>query len=172
VNLSPLNFHSFDLCNLIMSELANHHLKASDLMIEITESTLMDTNPGTIKVLHDIHSKGVGFSIDDFGTGYSSLSYLRKIPIRELKLDRSFVVELEMDDASQALSRAVLQIGQSLKLDVVAEGIETKEQFDILKKQGYQVAQGFLFSKPLNATEIEIWLKNTKEHTIKSSYSS
>jgi diguanylate cyclase (GGDEF)-like protein/PAS domain S-box-containing protein len=172
VNLSPLNFHSFDLCNLIMSELANHHLKASDLMIEITESTLMDTNPGTIKVLHDIHSKGVGFSIDDFGTGYSSLSYLRKIPIRELKLDRSFVVELEMDDASQALSRAVLQIGQSLKLDVVAEGIETKEQFDILKKQGYQVAQGFLFSKPLNATEIEIWLKNAKEHTIKSSYSS
>lgn len=116
-----------------------------------------------MQVLHDIHNKGIGFSIDDFGTGYSSLSYLRKIPIKELKLDSSFVSELEMDGTSQALSRAVLQIGESLKLDVVAEGIERNEQFNILKDQGYHVAQGFLFSKPLNSIEIEIWLKNSQK---------
>ncbi|RBP83735.1 EAL domain-containing protein [Marinomonas rhizomae] len=162
VNLSPLNFHNIDLCNLIVSELEHYNLQSSDLTLELTESVLLDTNPSTMQVLHDIHSQGIGFSIDDFGTGYSSLSYLRKIPIKELKLDSSFVSEIEVDGTSQALSRAVLQIGESLKLDVVAEGIESNGQFNILKGQGYHVAQGFLFSKPLNSIEIEAWLKNSQ----------
>lgn len=160
INLSPLNFHNMDLCDLVMKELSDNKLKSSDLTLELTESVLLDTNPNTLKVLHDIHDNGIGFSIDDFGTGYSSLSYLRKIPIKELKLDRSFVIDLEYDKTSRALSQAVLQIGKSLELDVVAEGIEEQAQYNVLKSQGFHVAQGFLFSKPLNATEIETWISN------------
>lgn len=161
VNLSPSNFHNMNLCELIVSELELNNLKTSDLTLELTENVLLDTNPSTIKVLHDIHEKGISFSLDDFGTGYSSLSYLRKIPIKELKLDRSFVNEIESDLTSQALSRSVLQIGKSLNLDVVAEGIEVLGQYNTLKEQGYHVAQGYLFSKPLNSVEIEVWLKNS-----------
>ncbi|REG78462.1 EAL domain-containing protein [Marinomonas pollencensis] len=160
VNLSPINFHNMDLCNVIMSELDSHNLKASDITLELTEGVFLDTNPNTMKVLHDIHQQGVGFSIDDFGTGYSGLSYLRRIPIKELKLDKSFVNELEQSATGRALSKAVLQIGESLNLDVVAEGIEHQGQYKILKNQGYHVAQGFLFSKPLNSVEIEAWMHN------------
>jgi diguanylate cyclase (GGDEF)-like protein/PAS domain S-box-containing protein len=160
VNLSPINFHNMDLCNVIMSELDSHNLKASDITLELTEGVFLDTNPNTMKVLHDIHDQGIGFSIDDFGTGYSGLSYLRRIPIKELKLDKSFVNELEQSETGRALSKAVLQIGESLNLDVVAEGIERQGQYKILKNQGYHVAQGFLFSKPLNPVEIETWIRN------------
>ena len=97
--------------------------------------------------------------IDDFGTGYSSLSYLQKIPIKELKLDRSFVKELEKDKTNQALSKAVIEIGKSLELDVVAEGVESASQLSRLEKQGYTIIQGFLFSKPINAIELENWLE-------------
>ncbi|MCQ8879490.1 EAL domain-containing protein [Pseudoalteromonas shioyasakiensis] len=160
VNLSPSNFHNIHLCDFIINELAINNLVTSDLMLELTEHVLLDTHPSTMKVLHDIHDKGIDFSMDDFGTGYASLSYLRKIPIRELKLDRSFVQGLGTDKTSEALSRSVLQIGESLNLDVIAEGIENVEQYTILKEQGYHVAQGYLFSKPLNANETEKFLKN------------
>ncbi|MFI8622645.1 EAL domain-containing protein [Marinomonas sp. NPDC078689] len=160
VNLSPINFHNMDLCSVIMSELDSHNLKASDITLELTEGVFLDTNPNTMKVLHDIHDQGIDFSIDDFGTGYSGLSYLRRIPIKELKLDKSFVNELEQSETGRALSKAVLQIGESLNLDVVAEGIERQGQYKILKNQGYHVAQGFLFSKPLNPVEIETWIRN------------
>ncbi|SBS27644.1 Oxygen sensor protein DosP [Marinomonas aquimarina] len=161
VNLSPNNFHNLGLCDQIMSTLRHYELQPSDITLELTENVLMDTNPTTLKVLHDIHACGVSFSIDDFGTGYSSLSYLRKIPIKELKLDRSFVTELEFDSKSRALSRAVIQIGNSLELDVVAEGVEDHAQLQVLREQGYHVAQGYLFSKPLNPVEIELWVANT-----------
>ncbi|WP_413282863.1 EAL domain-containing protein [Vibrio sp. MA40-2] len=160
VNLSPLNFHNKELCHLIMAELEINNLQPSDLILELTEGVFLDTNPNTMKTLYEIHDKGVCFSIDDFGTGYSSLSYLRSIPIKELKLDKSFVTEIESSTTSQALSQAVIQIGESLNLDVVAEGIETESQYKILKEQGYHVAQGYLFSKPLKPLEIEQWLNN------------
>ncbi|MDV7103612.1 EAL domain-containing protein [Vibrio sp. TH_r3] len=160
VNLSPLNFHNKELCHLIMAELGANNLQPSDLILELTEGVFLDTNPNTMKTLYEIHDKGVCFSIDDFGTGYSSLSYLRSIPIKELKLDKSFVTDIESSTTSQALSQAVIQIGESLNLDVVAEGIETESQYNILKEQGYHVAQGYLFSKPLKPSEIETWLNN------------
>jgi len=158
VNLSPINFHNTNLCQFIVDELQRFKLKPSELILELTENVLLDTNPSTIKVLLDIHAIGVNFSMDDFGTGYSSLSYLQKIPIKELKLDRSFVQHIETSSTSQALSQAVLQIGKSLNIDVVAEGIENFGQSNILKEQGYKIAQGFLFSKPLSPTAIEKWI--------------
>ena len=158
VNLSPTNFHNLDLSGMIMRTLDQHHLKPSDLTLELTENVLMDTNPSTMKVLHDVHAHGVRLAMDDFGTGYSSLSYLRRLPIQELKLDRSFVMDLENDATSRALSDAVIHIGKSLHLKVVAEGIEEEGQYKILKQQGYHVAQGYLFSRPLAAVDLEAWL--------------
>ncbi|MGE6793377.1 EAL domain-containing protein [Pseudomonas guineae] len=158
VNLSPTNFHNLDLPGMIASTLQQHNLEAGDLTLEITENVVMDTNPATMKTLHEVHAQGVRLSLDDFGTGYSSLSYLRRLPIQELKLDQSFVNDLEEDATNRALSEAVILLGESLHLTVVAEGIESIGQQRILKDQGYHVAQGYLFSRPLNAADLEAWL--------------
>jgi len=160
VNLSPLNFHNMELCDFISHQLRKYNLSSSDLILELTEGVLLDTNPSTMRVLLDIHEAGIGFSMDDFGTGYSSLSYLQKIPIKELKLDRSFVQDLGDDCTSQALSKAVIQIGKSLNINVVAEGIENERQVKILKQQGYHIAQGFYFCKPLSSEDLEQWLQH------------
>ncbi len=97
--------------------------------------------------------------MDDFGTGYSSLSYLRRLPVNELKLDRSFVADLESDATARALSAAILGIGKSLHLTVVAEGVETDAQNLLLREQGYPVAQGYLFSRPLDPQAFARWLE-------------
>ncbi len=158
VNLSPSNFHNLDLAGMIGSVLDQHGLAPADLTIELTENLLLDTNPGTMKVLHDLNAQGIRLAMDDFGTGYSSLSYLRKLPIQELKLDRSFVLDLEADETSRALSDAVMRIGDSLRLKVVAEGVEEHGQYRILKDQGYHVAQGYLLSRPLTPQDLEAWM--------------
>jgi diguanylate cyclase (GGDEF)-like protein/PAS domain S-box-containing protein len=158
VNLSPTNFHNLDLPGMLTSTLQQHNLQASDLTLEITENVMMDTNPITMKTLNDVHAQGIRLSLDDFGTGYSSLSYLRRLPIQELKLDRSFVSDLEQDATNLALSEAVIRLGESLHLTVVAEGIESTGQQRILKDQGYHVAQGYLFARPLSAADLEAWL--------------
>lgn len=162
VNMSPTNFHNRNLSNIIARTLEQHGLQAKDLTLEITESVLMDSNTDTLTTIGEVHALGVSLAMDDFGTGYSSLSYLRRLPIQELKLDRSFVNDLESDATSQALSEAVIRIGESLHLRVVAEGIETLEQRRILLNQGYRIAQGFLISKPLAAEDLGDWLKTSK----------
>jgi diguanylate cyclase (GGDEF)-like protein/PAS domain S-box-containing protein len=158
VNLSPTSFHNLELPSLIADALERHALKPQDLTLEITESVLVDTNPSTLKTLAEVHAQGVRLSMDDFGTGYSSLSYLRRLPVSELKLDRSFVADLEHDEAARALSRAILGIGQSLQLTVVAEGVESEQQNQLLREQGYPVAQGYLFARPLPPQEMARWL--------------
>jgi diguanylate cyclase (GGDEF)-like protein/PAS domain S-box-containing protein len=163
VNLSPTNFHDPDLPEIIALMLHEHGLTTRDLTIEITENILVDTNPCIITTLDAIHKMGIRLSMDDFGTGYSSLSYLRRLPIHELKLDRSFVNDLGNDQTSQTLSNAIMRIGESLDLTVVAEGIETQHQHMILKKQGYHVAQGYLYSKPLSAADFELWLAQNQQ---------
>ncbi|NMG67992.1 EAL domain-containing protein [Azoarcus indigens] len=163
VNLSATNFHNLELPQLIADTLSTHALAASDLTVEITESLLMDTNPSTMKTLGDIHAQGVRLAMDDFGTGYSSLGYLRRLPVSELKLDKSFVRDLARDEATRALTNAVIRIGDSLRLTVVAEGVEDSTQQELLKAQGYHVAQGYLFSPPLPAAELERWLR---EHAL------
>ncbi|WP_313055441.1 putative bifunctional diguanylate cyclase/phosphodiesterase [Pseudomonas lopnurensis] len=158
VNLSPSNFHDADLPATIARTLAQHGIRPAELMLEITESVLMDTNPSFLKILREVHAQGVLLSMDDFGTGFSSLSHLHRLPVQELKLDRSFVFDLEHDGASRTLSDAVLHLGESLRLSVVAEGVETEAQRRILVQLGYQVGQGYLFSAPLPPAELEAWL--------------
>jgi diguanylate cyclase (GGDEF)-like protein/PAS domain S-box-containing protein len=159
VNMSPTNFHNRSLSKIINRTLEEHGLQAKDLTLEITESVLMDTNPDTLTTIEEVHALGISLAMDDFGTGYSSLGYLRRMPIQELKLDRSFVHDLESDATSQALSEAVIRIGESLHLRVVAEGIETLAQQRILQNQGYRIAQGFLISKPLAPDDLSHWLE-------------
>jgi EAL domain-containing protein (putative c-di-GMP-specific phosphodiesterase class I) len=151
INLSPINFHNLDLAELIAGQLQRYGLQPADLCVEVTEGVVLCNSPGTHKTIRDLHALGVRLAIDDFGTGYSSLGYLRHLPINELKLDKSFVDDLEHDRSCRALSESVIGIGRSLSLTVVAEGIESAVQRDILKAQGYEIGQGNFFSVPLPA---------------------
>ncbi|MEF7617049.1 GGDEF and EAL domain-containing protein [Aquincola sp. MAHUQ-54] len=158
VNLSPTSFHNLDLPRMIADTLRTHSLAPHDLTLELTESVLLDTHPSTMKTIGEVHAQGVRLAMDDFGTGYSSLSYLRRLPVSELKLDQSFVHDLEHDETARALSQAVIRIGESLHLTVVAEGVETTHQHHLLTSQGCQVAQGYLFARPLPPAELKAWL--------------
>nr|WP_261794578.1 EAL domain-containing protein [Comamonas testosteroni] len=163
VNLSPSSFHNLDLPRTIADTLKRNALQPENLTLELTESILLDTNPSTMKTIHEVHAHGVRLSMDDFGTGYSSLSYLRSLPVSELKLDRSFVADLEDNEAARALSSAILGIGQSLHLTVVAEGVETQMQNVLLREQGYPVAQGYLFARPLPPEGLAQWIKERQK---------
>lgn len=158
VNLSPTNFRNTDFPLIITRALRLHHLTADDLTIEITEDVLIDANPNIMQTLNAINQFGIRLAMDDFGKGYSSLSYLRRIPISELKLDRSFVADLEHDHTARAISSAVLGIAKSLQLTVIAEGIENDTQNKLLQQQGYPIGQGYLFSRPLSAPDFVAWL--------------
>ena len=111
--------------------------------------------------LESLSALGVGIAMDDFGTGYSSLSYLRKYPFTVLKVDRSFVNDITSDDANRELSNASIAMAHSLKLKVVAEGIETEEQLALLKEMGCDLGQGYLFGKPMNKADFTEMLKNS-----------
>ncbi|CNE55889.1 EAL domain-containing protein [Yersinia nurmii] len=158
VNLSPTNFHNLGLPDIIAHILQRYHLPPQDLTLEITEDILIDNNPSIFATLHKIHKQGVRLSMDDFGTGYSSLSYLRRLELDEIKLDKSFVNDLEHDETSRTLSEAVIRIGESLQLSVVVEGVETEAQRNLLSRQGYLIGQGYLFSEPLDAFAMEQWV--------------
>lgn len=158
VNLSASNFQSPELPAIVAQTLERHGLQASDLIVELTESTLLDSQGSTLQTIERLHAQGVRLSLDDFGTGYSSLSYLRHLPIAELKLDRSFVADLEHAPTARALSAAILGIGTSLGLTVVAEGVETAGQKEILQDQGYQVVQGYWFARPMAPQELAGWM--------------
>ena len=160
VNLSSTNFHDLELPNFIATLMARYALSPSDLTLEITETVMMDTNPSTTRTIHAIHAQGIRLAMDDFGTGYSSLGYLRNLPVSELKLDQSFVRDMTHDDTVRALTEAVIRIGESLDLTVVAEGVEDRQQYQLLRQQGCDVVQGYLFARPAPPDEFEPWLAN------------
>lgn len=158
VNLSARNFQDAGLPRLVASLLNEHGLTPNDLTLEMTESVMMDAGGSALQTIKAVHAMGVHLSLDDFGTGYSSLGYLHRLPIHELKLDKSFVQDLDNSAAAQALTNTVLRIGDGLRLTVVAEGVETQLQADFLMDRGCPVLQGYLFAKPLTANELEKWL--------------
>ena len=130
------------------------------LELEVTESQLMSNPEEAIRVLGEISDLGVGLAIDDFGTGYSSLAYLKKLPIDKLKIDQSFVKDIPEDEDDCAITKAVISLSQSLNLRVIAEGVETQEQKQFLVSNKCNNIQGYLYSKPVNAQELEVILKN------------
>jgi EAL domain-containing protein (putative c-di-GMP-specific phosphodiesterase class I) len=124
------------------------------LELEVTESILIQDLQATISTLRQLHALGILISIDDFGTGYSSLSYLKHLPISKIKIDRSFVRDICTDPDDAAITSAVINLGHSLKLQVIAEGVETSAQLDYLRAQGCDEIQGYYFSRPLPADEL------------------
>jgi diguanylate cyclase (GGDEF)-like protein/PAS domain S-box-containing protein len=160
VNLSPINFQNRGLAAVVAETLAANGLPPEALMLEITESVLMNERSVAIETMNAIRELGVGLSLDDFGTGYSSLSRLAHLPIRELKIDRSFMRNIESDPSALAVVTAVIRFGQSLKMTVVAEGVETASQHDVLKALGCDVVQGYLFAPALAPEAFERWLLN------------
>jgi diguanylate cyclase (GGDEF)-like protein/PAS domain S-box-containing protein len=149
VNISPVQFEQGDISNIVADVLAETGLEAKHLEIELTETTIMRSPQKTIAVLAELNRMGVTLAIDDFGTGYSSLSYLQKFPIDVLKIDRSFVKDVSANNGDASIVSAIISMAHSLKLSVVAEGVETEEQLSFLQERDCEIVQGFLFSKPV-----------------------
>ncbi|MBW8909422.1 MAG: EAL domain-containing protein [Mesorhizobium sp.] len=154
VNLSPVQFAHADLPKLVHEILLETGLRPSRLELEITESTIIADKNRTLNILRRIKALGVTIAIDDFGTGYSSLETLRAFPFDKIKLDRSFMSEVETSPQAKAIIRAVLALGQSLHIPVLAEGVETHSQLSILRAEGCNEAQGFLLGRPAPFGEI------------------
>ncbi|MEI2378573.1 EAL domain-containing protein [Priestia megaterium] len=162
VNFSPRQFQDpIMLVNEIKQFLSLHRFDPTWFEMEITESTLLMNAEETIKALHLLKKYGISISIDDFGTGYSSLSYLKKLPIDCLKIDRSFIQDIQEDYSNSEIAQAIISLSQSLKLQVIAEGVEEEYQKAFLMENGCDHMQGYLFSKPLNAEDFEAAFLNS-----------
>lgn len=159
VNLSAKQFRQRELLNDVQRILASTGLPAAHLELEITESCVMDNVEGAIAMLHDLHRLGISLAIDDFGTGYSSLAYLKRFPVHCLKVDRSFICDLETEPDDAAITQAIISLAHSLNLKVVAEGVEKTAQLKFLREQGCDQYQGFYFSKPVPAATFEALLR-------------
>ena len=155
VNLSPAQFKSRNLVPTVISALATSGLSAGRLELEITELVLMQENEGAVATLHQLRDLGIRIAMDDFGTGYSSLGYLRSFPFDRIKIDQSFIRDLPGKEDSLAIVRAVVGLSSSLGIKTTAEGVETKEQLASLTSEGCNEFQGFLFSQPRPAAEVE-----------------
>lgn len=158
VNVSALQF-SPAFIRRVQEVLLESELAPSKLELELTEGVVMDDGQGTLQALCELKEMGVSLSIDDFGTGYSSLSYLSRFPLDELKIDRSFVIEYDKSENDASLVVAIIAMARSMNLQLVAEGVETLEQYQFLTSNGAYVIQGYLFSKPVPADELQSLLE-------------
>ncbi len=155
INLSMLQLQQHDFIPMLEKMLLETMCKPQWLEVEITESQVMKNPEHTILTLQKISNLGIKIAIDDFGTGYSSLSYLKRLPIDRLKIDQSFIREIPNDEEDMAISKAIIALAVSLNLDVIAEGVETREQEEFLMKNGCNHIQGYLYAKPMPANEVE-----------------
>lgn len=160
VNLSSIQFKRASLLNMIKRALDDSGLPASLLEVELTESAVMNDVDQNITRLNQIRDMGVAISIDDFGTGYSSLSYLKKFPINTLKIDRSFIITIDSDPDDAAIVEAIIALASTLKLTVIAEGVETHGQLKTLNRFHCDIIQGFYFSKAVSAEEVTEMMQN------------
>lgn len=159
VNVSTRQFSLGDILGVVQQALGESGLAAEYLEVEITESLLAQDLENTLDVLNHLHDLGVQIAVDDFGTGYSSLAYLKRFPLHKLKLDQSFVRDLEQDADDRAIASGVVNLGHSLGLVVIAEGVETPAQLDILRRLGCDEIQGYLYSRPLPPADLAAWLQ-------------
>jgi diguanylate cyclase (GGDEF)-like protein/PAS domain S-box-containing protein len=159
VNVSARQLRRRDFCEVVAGVLAESGLPAELLELEITESSVMENPEEAIEILQRIGRMGVTLAIDDFGTGYSSLAYLKLFPIDHLKIDRSFVADIEVDLNDRAIAFGTIALAHSLGLNVIAEGVETADQLELLRSNGCDEVQGYLFSKPLNSAAAFAFLR-------------
>ena len=148
VNLSAVQLEHISLVDVVREALEEHELSPAHLVLEITESTAMRDAEASLKVLNKLAALGVSISIDDFGTGYSSLLYLKHLPANELKIDRGFITELAQGNDDEAIIQAIIALGKTLGMKIVAEGVETPEQQELLTRLGCDTLQGYLLGRP------------------------
>ncbi|WP_426175626.1 bifunctional diguanylate cyclase/phosphodiesterase [Massilia sp. TWR1-2-2] len=157
VNLSVKQFERGSIVSMVAEILRETGLEPHRLQLEVTESVIMNTGDALV-FINDLHAIGVGLAIDDFGTGYSSLAYLKQLPVQTLKIDRSFIKDISTDSNDEAIAIAIIQLGKSLNLSVIAEGVETEDQAAFLLRHGCNQAQGYLYSRPeLAGVILERW---------------
>jgi EAL domain-containing protein (putative c-di-GMP-specific phosphodiesterase class I)/GGDEF domain-containing protein len=158
VNLSAADLSDASLTSRVQALLENHGVPAELLVLEVTESTIMESPLQAVAVMKLLRARGVRFAVDDFGTGHSSLAQLHTLPVDELKIDRAFVTDLDTTPANQAIVRSTIELGHVLGLRVVAEGIETPEVWSLLMKMGCDLAQGYFISRPMSVDRLAEWV--------------
>ncbi len=160
MNLSARQFHQRDLDSVVGRIVAETGVDATKLELELTESLLMREPEEAARTLRNLEHMGIRLAVDDFGTGYSSLAYLKRFPIAALKIDRTFISDVTRNPGDAAITLAIVNLAHSLGMKVVAEGVETDEQLDFLKRHGCDEIQGYLFSPPLPVEEAQLLLTN------------
>ena len=155
VNVSAKEFHQVDFAEQIKALLQRYDINPARLKLELTESMLLDSTEDAITLMHTLKEIGVIFCLDDFGTGYSSLNYLKRLPIDQIKIDQSFVRDIVTDSSDQVIVRTIIVMAQSLGIKVIAEGVETEEQYQLLLDTGCTEYQGYLFGKPMPLEQFE-----------------
>jgi len=162
VNVSAPQFHHPDFVQQVLTVVEETGVNPNRLKLELTESLLVNDISGTIQKMNVLKKMGIQFSLDDFGTGYSSLSYLHRLPLSQLKIDQSFIRDALNDENAAVIARTVLALGKALNLNVIAEGVETTDHLEFIRKEGCTEYQGYLFSKPLPLIELEEYISNAK----------
>jgi EAL domain-containing protein (putative c-di-GMP-specific phosphodiesterase class I) len=150
VNLSPIQFRNGDLVGIVKAALLASGLDPMRLELEVTESLWLQNVDAVLLQLNQLRSMGISIALDDFGTGYSSLTYLWKFPFDKVKIDRSFVMEMDLDSKAEAIVNTIVALGKTLDLTITAEGVETEAQAQALNNAGCDQAQGYLFGRPLS----------------------
>jgi diguanylate cyclase (GGDEF)-like protein/PAS domain S-box-containing protein len=165
INISAYCMGKAELLDDIKNILAEYSIDEEKIVFEITESAMMTNQAMTENIIHELRESGITFAIDDFGTGYSSLSQLKQLPLSELKIDKSFVLEIVENENDAAIAKASIQMAHALGLEVVAEGIENKASWDILQSMGCDYAQGFWMAKPMPFNELVKWLHQREQNS-------
>ena len=168
VNLSAADFADGGLPARVFALLSEHQVPATHLLLEVTESAIMREPQLAAQIMQQLRTGGVRFAIDDFGTGHSSLAQLHALPVDELKIDRGFVSSLERSTSNQAIVRTTIELGHSLGLKVVAEGIETPEVWAALLRLGCDIAQGYFISRPMPAAAVSVWTRTQRDQLARS----
>ena len=147
-----------ELADEIEYALRSSGIAASRLELEVTETSFMTNLEDAVKKLKRLHKAGISIAVDDFGTGYSSLTYLKRMPVQHLKIDKQFIHDLLVNEEDTRIANTIIDLGKSLNLTVVAEGVETAEQEYYLAQRGCKLAQGYYFSKPLKPHDFEVFV--------------
>lgn len=167
VNISAMQFYQTGFSEMVRSIIADSGMQPAYLELELTESLFMHDVEAVLKTLHELRELGVKLAIDDFGTGYSNLSYLRRFPINRLKVDQSFIRNVEREPVNAEIVRAIAALGKSMSLELVAEGVETDSELSMAQTSGCEFVQGYRFSKPLPADQLESWLREKQRNPAK-----
>ncbi|MDX1817712.1 MAG: EAL domain-containing protein [Marinobacter sp.] len=168
VNLSAVQLAQDTIVEDVLNTLERHHIPAGRLELEVTETSFMTNLSDAVEKLHALHRAGISIAVDDFGTGYSSLTYLKQMPVQHLKIDKQFIRDLLINEEDTRIANTIIDLGRSLNLTVVAEGVETEEQEYYLSQRGCKLAQGYFFSKPLPADEFETFVQRFHQQIVEN----